>query len=86
MAQANPKVVIIGAGYAGLAAAACLAKEGFEVTVLEKNTQLGGRARMFEAAGFRFDMGPSWYWMRVSRSNKWKRSLHAVYEMAVGPP
>lgn len=57
------KVVIIGAGFAGLAAAACLAQEGYAVTVLEKNTQAGGRARQFEAEGFVFDMGPSWYWM-----------------------
>jgi phytoene desaturase len=63
MAYAKQKVVIIGAGYAGLSAAACLAKQGFGVTILEKNTQPGGRARMFEEAGFRFDMGPSWYWM-----------------------
>jgi phytoene desaturase len=33
------------------------------VTVLEKNAQLGGRARLWEADGFRFDLGPSWYWM-----------------------
>ena len=63
MPSASRKVVIIGAGYAGLAAAACLAQEGFEVTILEKNAQPGGRARMFAAGGFRFDMGPSWYWM-----------------------
>lgn len=63
MPHANTQLVIIGAGYAGLAAAACLAQEGFQVTVLEKNAQVGGRARMFEEAGFRFDMGPSWYWM-----------------------
>lgn len=31
--------------------------------VLEKNSTPGGRARQFEANGFRFDMGPSWYWM-----------------------
>lgn len=30
---------------------------------MEKNATLGGRARVFEAEGFRFDMGPSWYWM-----------------------
>ncbi len=57
------KVVVIGSGFSGLAAACCLAAEGFEVTVLEKNDCPGGRARQFEAEGFVFDMGPSWYWM-----------------------
>lgn len=57
------KVIVIGSGFAGLAAACCLAKDGFEVTVLEKNSTAGGRARQFEAEGFVFDMGPSWYWM-----------------------
>jgi len=57
------KVVVIGAGFAGLAAACCLAKTGHEVTVLEKNSSPGGRARQYEAEGFVFDMGPSWYWM-----------------------
>ncbi len=45
------------------AAATCLAKEGYDVTVFEKNSMPGGRARKFEAEGFTFDMGPSWYWM-----------------------
>ena len=57
------KVVVIGSGFAGIAAATKLATEGFEVIVLEKNNQLGGRARVFQAEGFKFDMGPSWYWM-----------------------
>jgi phytoene desaturase len=57
------KVIVIGSGFAGLSAAASLAKEGMEVLVLEKNTTLGGRARLFEEDGFSFDMGPSWYWM-----------------------
>jgi phytoene desaturase len=56
-------VGIIGSGFSGLAAAACLAKAGFSVTVLEKNSDLGGRCRKFEKDGFVFDMGPSWYWM-----------------------
>lgn len=59
----SKKVVVIGAGFAGLAAAANLAADGFEVTVLEKNDVPGGRARQFSAQGFVFDMGPSWYWM-----------------------
>lgn len=57
------KVVVIGAGFSGLSAACHLAAEGFDVTVLEKNTVPGGRARYFTEAGFVFDMGPSWYWM-----------------------
>lgn len=56
-------VIVIGAGFAGLAAACFLAKDGHKVTVLEKNETAGGRARKFEADGFLFDMGPSWYWM-----------------------
>jgi phytoene desaturase len=55
--------VIIGAGFAGLSTAAFLAKEGWSVTVLEKNATAGGRARQIKADGFSFDMGPSWYWM-----------------------
>lgn len=61
--MSKKKVIVIGSGFAGLAAASCLAKEGFEVTVLEKNGSPGGRARQFTVDGFVFDMGPSWYWM-----------------------
>lgn len=57
------KVVIIGAGFSGLASASVLAKAGFHVTVVEKNATPGGRARQFSESGFTFDMGPSWYWM-----------------------
>ena len=57
------RVVVIGAGFAGLAAACCLAKAGHSVTILEKNSVPGGRARQYTTDGFVFDMGPSWYWM-----------------------
>jgi len=57
------KVEVIGSGFASIAAACYLAKEGYEVTVYEKNAQLGGRARQFVNQGFKFDMGPTWYWM-----------------------
>lgn len=57
------RVSVIGSGFAGLSVASYLAKEGYDVTVFEKNNSLGGRARSFSAAGFTFDMGPSWYWM-----------------------
>lgn len=57
------KVSVIGGGFSGLAAACFLAKAGKKVTVFEKHSDNGGRARSFNAAGFTFDMGPSWYWM-----------------------
>lgn len=57
------KVTVIGSGFSGLAAACYLAKSGCEVTVLEKHSAVGGRARKYEANGFVYDMGPSWYWM-----------------------
>jgi len=57
------KVIIIGAGISGLATAALLGKDGFDVTVFEKNSEIGGRARIWKSRGFTFDMGPSWYMM-----------------------
>jgi phytoene desaturase len=58
-----PHALVIGTGFAGLAAAASLARKGFEVTVVEKNAEPGGRARVWRDKGFTFDMGPSFYWM-----------------------
>lgn len=63
MKTQQKKAIVIGAGIAGMSAASYLAKGGFEVTLLEKNSSIGGRARQFKAKGFTFDMGPSWYWM-----------------------
>jgi len=57
------KVIVIGSGFAGMSAASFLAKEGWAVTVLEKQSMPGGRGRVFSEDGFTFDMGPSWYWM-----------------------
>jgi phytoene desaturase len=57
------EVIVIGAGFAGLAAAAHLAKGGARVRIVERHPQAGGRARTWSQDGFRFDMGPSWYWM-----------------------
>ncbi|MDA9907155.1 phytoene desaturase family protein [Flavobacteriaceae bacterium] len=54
---------ILGSGFSSLAASCYLAKEGHKVTVFEKNSQIGGRARQYKKDGFLFDMGPTWYWM-----------------------
>ncbi|MER2997091.1 phytoene desaturase family protein [Pontibacter populi] len=56
-------VIVIGSGFSGISAATSLADKGYKVTVLEKNSTPGGRARSFTEQGFTFDMGPSWYWM-----------------------
>lgn len=57
------RVTIIGAGFSGLSASVFLADEGYDVTILEKNNQPGGRCHAWQNDGFTFDMGPSWYWM-----------------------
>ncbi len=57
------KVIVIGSGFSSLSASCYLAKQGFEVTIYEKNSTLGGRARQLKKDGFTFDIGPSWYWM-----------------------
>lgn len=57
------KVIIIGSGFSSLAASCYLAKAGYNVTILEKNSTIGGRARQYKNEGFTFDIGPTWYWM-----------------------
>lgn len=57
------KIIIIGGGFSSLAASCYLAKEGYDVTLLEKNTAVGGRASQLIKEGFTFDMGPTFYWM-----------------------
>lgn len=57
------KVIVIGAGFGGLSAAAYLARDGYDTLVLEKNAIAGGRAMVQKTKGFTFDLGPSWYMM-----------------------
>ncbi|MGB0837119.1 MAG: phytoene desaturase family protein [Flavobacteriaceae bacterium] len=59
----SKKISVLGSGLSSLAASCYLAQQGNQVTVYEKNSHLGGRLRVFEKDGFKFDMGPSWYWM-----------------------
>lgn len=66
MTPKNNKVVVIGAGVAGLATATLLARDGYPVTLIDKLPEAGGRAGTYEtpdAPGFRWDTGPSWYLM-----------------------
>ena len=53
------KIVIIGSGFGGLAAAIRLQAEGMQVTILEKNPKVGGHAYQLVKDGYTFDMGPS---------------------------
>ena len=53
------KIVVIGSGFGGLAAAARLAAGGHDVELFEKRDKLGGRAYTYEINGFKFDGGPT---------------------------
>jgi len=53
------QVLVIGAGLGGLAAAIRLRRRGYQVTVVERHAVPGGRCGLWEAAGFRFDTGPT---------------------------
>ena len=55
----SKRVVVIGGGFGGLAAALRCRKLGFDVTLLERLNMLGGRARVFEKDGYRHDAGPT---------------------------
>lgn len=78
------KIIIIGSGFSGLSAATTLAQMDYEVTILEKNNAVGGRARQLKIEGFTFDMGPSWYWMPDVFENYFKQfntTVSAQYDL-----
>ncbi len=52
-------VIIVGGGIGGMCAAARLLKNGYEVTIVEKEDKIGGRAHRIEKSGYTFDMGPT---------------------------
>ena len=55
----NNSVIIIGAGIGGLCSAARLLRDGFDVTIFEKEDKVGGRANRIEQGGYKFDTGPT---------------------------
>ena len=84
MSNTNNRLTIIGGGFSSLSAACYLAQQGYEVTLLEKNATIGGRARQFHKDGFTFDMGPSFYWMPdvfESFFNDFGKSVSDYYDL-----
>ncbi len=57
------KAIVIGSGIAGLACSLRLQKQGYLVTVIEKNSYPGGKLHSINKKGYRFDMGPSLFTM-----------------------
>ena len=53
------KIIIIGGGLGGISTAIRLAKNNFDITIIEKNSNLGGKMNVLEKDGFKFDTGPS---------------------------
>jgi phytoene desaturase len=61
--KTNKTVLIAGAGLGGLASGLRLAKQGYQVEIIEKNAQAGGRLNQIKKDGFTFDTGPSFFSM-----------------------
>ncbi|MAH88719.1 MAG: phytoene dehydrogenase [Pelagibacterales bacterium] len=53
------KAIVIGAGFGGIAAAIRLKKKGYDVEIIDRCNNLGGRAQVFNVNGFRHDAGPT---------------------------
>ena len=53
------KIIVIGSGFGGLAAALRMRAKGYDVTLVEKHADLGGRARVFKKDKFTYDGGPT---------------------------
>ena len=60
-AVVKPKAIIVGAGPGGLASAMLLAHSGVDVTVIEKEAEVGGRTKLVHKDGFTYDRGPTFF-------------------------
>jgi phytoene desaturase len=72
----KPTAIVIGAGIGGIATAARLAKNGYDVTVLEKESTPGGRCNQIVRDGHRFDIGPTLFLM----PEVWEETFAALGE------
>ena len=57
--NSDPDVTIVGAGPGGLSSALLLAYSGLNVVIVEKSSEVGGRTKIIEQDGFKFDRGPT---------------------------
>lgn len=75
MKHTKKRVIIFGAGLAGLAAGYELAKAGFTVTILEQENAVGGLARTIQVKNFKFDTGPHRWYTKSDMVNSWMLKL-----------
>ena len=71
------KIIVLGAGLSGLASASLLARAGHRVTVLDKQSWLGGKSRRIEVAGQIMDTGPA----LVTFTGVWDKLLKRYDEL-----
>jgi oxygen-dependent protoporphyrinogen oxidase len=78
------KIVIMGAGISGLTTAYILKKDGFDVTILEKNSQAGGTMESTRTDGYLFDKGPNSWLETTPLIGDLVRELHLEGELLYG--
>lgn len=75
MKKSKTHVLILGAGLAGLATGYELSKAGYQVTLIEKDKQVGGLAKTLQVDKFRFDTGPHRWYTKSDMVNTWMLKL-----------
>jgi diapolycopene oxygenase len=78
--QDNQRVAVIGGGLGGVSAAISLATEGFDVTLYDKSSHLGGKLNLAEIEGFSFDLGPSILILPHIFERLWERAGRSMYD------